>query len=59
MLRLTRARVAPMHDPRAADDVNGKDTEPLEQTSERHVVRRAGLASYTGKTGYQCASPNR
>lgn len=59
ILRLTCARVAPMHDPTAADDVNGKDAEPLEQTGKRHVVRSAGLASYTGKTGYQCASPDR
>ena len=59
MLRLTRARVTPMYDPTAADAVNGKDAEPLGQTGERHVVRRAGIASYTGKTGYQCASPNR
>lgn len=43
----------------AADDVNVKDAKPLEQTGERHVVLSTDLAGYTGKTGYQCASPDR
>lgn len=57
-LRITRARVSPMHDSAAAHDVNGKDAEPLEQTGERHGVRRVSLGSITGKTGYQSASPD-
>lgn len=58
MLRITRVRVSPTHDPTAAHDVNGKDAEPLEQTGERHGIRRVSLGSCTGKTGNQNASPD-
>ena len=32
-------------------DENGKDAEPLEYTGVRHVIRRAGLANLSDKTG--------
>ena len=40
-------------------DENSKGSEPLGHFSLRHVIRRAGLANLSDKTGYQRALPDR